>query len=359
MSRFGFEVIDADGHVVETRPVLARQGWSSAGTDLIDALLSWTRREDWGDRLRPEVNAGAFEPTARLRDMDREGIDVAVNYPTALLGVSDFPDVASSVEACRAFNDWFAGQYHAAAPERLFAAAIVPLGDGDAAAAEVRRAVGELGAVGVMVQPYAGDRHLCDPALDALWAAAQDLDAPIAVHGSRHTCPPHLRVETFRNQARFYALSHPFQQQVAMGDLVLGGVLERFPTLKVVFLESGVGWMPHFIDRLDEAYASVREDWTDGRYELARPPHEYLLSGQCWFSCEPDEPNLAAAVGYLGAEQVLYASDYPHFDCSFPDSVEELVDDSGLDTAVVRKVAGANARALYRLEARPVSHASR
>ena len=349
MGRFGFDVVDADGHVVETRQRLAAYGWSSTGTELINALLSWERRADWGDRLRPEVNGGAFDPGARLRDMEREGIDVAVNYPTALLGVSDFPDVASSSAACRAFNDWFAATYHAASPDRLFAAAIVPLGDGDAAATEARRAVGGLGAVAVMVQPYAGDRHLCDLALDPLWDAAQELEAPVAIHGSRHTCPPHLRFDTFRNQARFYALSHPFQQQVAMGDLVLGGVLERVPALTVVFLESGVGWMPHFIDRLDEAYRSVREDWTDDRFELPRPPHEYVLSGRCWFSCEPDEPNLAAAVAFLGEDQVIYASDYPHFDCSFPDSVEELVDESGLDARVVRKVAAANARALYRV----------
>src|SRR6516162_3822070 len=128
MGRFGFEVVDADGHVVETRPALEQHGWSSTGTDLIDALLSWERRADWGDRLRPEVNGGAFDPAERLRDMDREGIDVAVNYPTALLGVSDFPDTASSLAACRAYNDWFAARYHAAAPDRLFAAALVPLG---------------------------------------------------------------------------------------------------------------------------------------------------------------------------------------------------------------------------------------
>jgi len=349
MGQYGFDVLDADGHVVETRRALQAHGWAGSGTDLIDMLLSWEERADWGDRLRPEVTTGAFDPGARLGDMAAEGIDVAVNYPTALLGVSDFPDVRESADACRAFNSWFAATYHTSSPDRLFAAAVIPLGDAEAAAVEARRAVENLGAVAIMVQPYAGDRHLCDPELDVLWSTAESLEVPIAIHGSRHTCPPHLRFESFRNQARFYALSHPFQQQVAMGDLVLGGVLERFPSLKVVFLESGVGWMTHFIDRLDEAYRSVREDWTDDRYELPRAPHEYVLSGTCWFSCEPDEPNLAAAVDSLGEDQVVYASDYPHFDCSFPESVRELVDESGLRDSVVHKVAGANARRLYGL----------
>jgi len=279
--------------------------------------------------------------------MDKEGIDVSVNYPTPLLGVSDFPDVESSVEVCRAYNDWFVEHYHTVARDRLYAMALVPLGDPAAAAREAIRAVRELGAVGVMVQPYAGDVHLCDRQLDLLWAAAEELGVPVGVHGSRHTCAPHLRSESFRDQARFYAASHPFQQQVAMGDLSLGGVLERYPRLKVVFLEAGVGWMPWFIDRLDEAYESVREDWIADRDTLARRPSEYLLSGNCWFSCEPDEPNLSVMVDALGDRQVIYASDYPHFDCDFPDSVAELVEDSGLRGHALENVAGRNAGRLY------------
>lgn len=347
MARFPFDVADADGHVVETRHDLEAHGWSGDGTPLIDMLLSWEERSAWGRSVKPAVVDGAFDPTARLDDMATEGISVAVNYPTPLLGVSDFPDVASSTGACRAYNDWFADTYHAAAKDRLFAMALVPLGDATAAAAEARRAVRDLGAVGVMVQPYAGDIHLCDPQLDRLWSAVEDLGVPVGVHGSRHTCPPHLQGTTFRNQARFYALSHPFQQQVAMGDLVLGGVLERFPRLKVVFLEAGAGWIPTYIDRLDEAYRSVREDWTDERFVLPRPPSEYLLSGNCWFSCEPDEPNLQVAVNSLGEDQVLYASDYPHFDCAFPDSVAELVVEGGLTEQILRKVVGTNAQRLY------------
>jgi predicted TIM-barrel fold metal-dependent hydrolase len=343
-------VIDGDGHVIERRVDLERQGWQGGATDLIEMLLSWGHRDAWGSFIPPEVRDGAFDPDARLRDMDKEGIDVAVNYPTPLLGVSDFSDVDSSIGACRAYNDWFAEQYHVAAPDRLHATALVPLTDPPAAAHEATRAVRDLGAVGIMVQPYSGDIHLCDRQLDMLWAVVEDLGVPVGVHGSRHTCAPHLRSESFRNQARFYAASHPFQQQMAMGDLSLGGVFERFPSLKVVFLEAGIGWMPSFIDRLDEAYESVREDWLAERDALARRPSEYLLSGNCWFSCEPDEPNLAVMVDSLGEGQVIYASDYPHFDCDFPNSVAELVDDGGLSGRVLEKVLGGNARRLYGLE---------
>src|SRR5262249_25780675 len=151
--QLGLTVVDGDGHVVETRRDLEAHGWSGQATELIELLLSWQGRADWGGAIRPEVTDGAFDPMARLADMDTEGVDIAVNYPTPLLGVSDISDTRSSAGACRAYNDWFSGLYHAAAPERLFAMALVPLGDPGGAAAEARRAVTQLGAVGVMVQP--------------------------------------------------------------------------------------------------------------------------------------------------------------------------------------------------------------
>ncbi|MCH2171043.1 amidohydrolase [Myxococcota bacterium] len=344
------DVVDGDGHVVERASDLEAFGWKGTATPLIDTLLGWETREDWSKGLHPEVIDGAYDPPARLADMNREGIEVAINYPSALLGVSDFSEPAESTAACRAYNDWFSATYHAHAPERLRAMALVPLGAPEEAAKEARRAIVELGAVGVMVQPYTGENvHLCDATFDPLWATLQELGRPVAVHGSRHTCSPHLRAESFRNSARFYALSHPFQQMVAMGDFALGGVLERFPRLRVAFLESGIGWMPYYIDRLDEAYQSVREDWTDQRYELARPASETLLSGNCFFSCEPDEPHLSTMINALGENQVIFASDYPHFDCKFPSSAKLLLESDELSPALATRVAGTNARNLYGL----------
>lgn len=349
MGRFGVEVVDADGHVVESRAALARHGWQGHATDLIDQLLAWGDEPGgWKGGINPAAR-GAYDVPGRLDDMDAEGIDAAVCYPTPLLGISDFDDPAAGVAAARSYNDWFAAEWHAAAPDRIHGMALVSLLDGPAAAAEARRAVSELGACGVMVQAYAGDVHLCDPHLEDLWSVLEELDVPAAVHGSRSTCPPMLRGDMFRNQARFYAMSHPFQQQVAMADLALGGVLERHPGLTVAFLESGVGWMPYFIDRLDEAYESVREDWVDDRFVLERAPSEYLRSGRCWFACEPDEQLLATMVDALGEDQVIYASDYPHFDAKFPDSARLLLEGGGLSPRAAAKVAGRNARRLYRI----------
>jgi predicted TIM-barrel fold metal-dependent hydrolase len=140
---------------------------------------------------------------------------------------------------------------------------------------------------------------------------------------------------------------HPFHQMYAMADLTLGGVLERVPDLKVVFLEAGIGWMPSYIERLDKARASFTPD--TGGDTLPRPPSEYLLSGNCWFSCEADEHGLPAAIDALGEDHVVVASDYPHFDCEFPATKTNLVHASGLTDRVITKVGYDNPARLYGL----------
>ncbi len=344
MGRFGFDVVDSDGHVMEMRTDLERFGWEGTATEGIENLLA--QGLSVGRGLSTRNPKGARDPSWRLQDMDAEGIDVSVNYPTPLLGVSDFPDPASSASACRAYNDWFAATYREEGGGRLRAVALVPMRDAAAAAAEARRAITELGACGVMVQPYVGDDvHLSDREFDPLWDVLEELGKPVAVHGSRHTCPPKISAETFAGTSRFYAMCHPFQQMVAMGDFALGGVLARHPTLKVAFLESGIGWMPYYIERLDEAYEDLHEE----SEILECEPSEYLLSGNCFFSCEPDEGHLAYMVDALGSDQIIYASDYPHFDCKFPDSVAILSRQSGLSTDTLSKIAARNARRLYSL----------
>jgi predicted TIM-barrel fold metal-dependent hydrolase len=295
--------------------------------------------------VNPDTLPGAFDPVGRATDMDIEGIEIAVNFPSALLCISDAPDQVRATDACRVYNDWFAATY--GQDGRVRAMAAVNISDVETAVAETQRAVTELGMVGITVPPYTTDRHLDDPSFDPLWARVEELGVPIGVHGGRSIHKPHLYADGFRSQARFFAMVHPFHQMYAMADLTLGGVLERFPNLKVVFLEAGVAWMPSYIERLDKARASFVPE--TGGDTIPRNPSEYLLSGNCWFSCEADETGLAAAVDALGEDQVVVASDYPHFDCEFPHTLDNLVHESGLSDAVMSKVGRDNPARLYRL----------
>ena len=340
-------IIDADAHVMETAQDLGPFGWAGTGYDLCDQMLEHPPDDPFWPvtAVNPATIPGAFDPDARLGDMDEERVDIAVNFPSALLCVSDAPDRQRANGACRVYNDWFAATY--GKQGRVRAMAAVNAADVDAAVAEARRAVRELGMVGITVPPYTREHHLDEPVFDPLWATAQELDVPIGVHGGRSIHSPHLYAAGFRSQSRFYAMVHPFHQMYAMADLALGGVFERFPSLKVVFLEAGVVWMPSYVERLDKALASFAP--ATGGDVLARKPSEYLLSGNCWFSAEADEGGLAAAIDALGEDQVVIATDYPHFDCEFPHTTEHLVDASGLSERVIAKVGRGNPARLYRL----------
>jgi uncharacterized protein len=122
-------------------------------------------------------------------------------------------------------------------------------------------------------------------------------------------------------------------------------VLEKFPRLKVAFLESGGGWICHWLDRLDSHYEKLGflVPW------LKMKPSDYFKR-QCWISFDPDESTLKATVDVIGADNLMWASDYPHFDCTFPGAVKELKEHmEGLSEDAKRKVLGESAARLYRL----------
>jgi predicted TIM-barrel fold metal-dependent hydrolase len=335
--------IDADGHV---EPALVCD-WASAiggddGTAVRAAALRWFDQVGHGSSTR----RGAWDPVARLADMDTDGIDVAV-----LFGSSRGPASVSGGDpglepaVARAFNDWLVGTYCATDPERLKAAAWVPLRDIDAACAEARRAVGELGAVGVVINPCVDDLPLDDPAFLPLYATLQELDAPALVHGTGAVGD--MLNRRYHTHMRRHAVAFPLSLQMATMDLVCGGVLDRFPSLRVGLFEGGVGWVPWWIDRLDEHH----ELWPYASPAIDAAPstlmRRYLDERRLFFSCEPEEAGLAAAVAELGTGAVVFASDYPHVDCTFPGAVDVVLQRDDLDDAARAGLLVDNAVALY------------
>lgn len=343
-------VIDADGHVVESAASFVEfGGWSGepTGNVFVDMMLF---RSDELAAAGLCSDASPWDPDARVRDMDAEGIEISVNYPTALLLLNQL-DAPLATQISETYNTWAHGLFTGPTDNRVRTMALVALADEDAAVREARRAVTVLGAPGIAVAPFHGHRHLDDPALDPLWSLAEELGVAVGIHGGRGTTAPLLPQESFRDQKRYYAMAHPFGQMQAMGDLAIGGVLARHPNLRVVFLESGIGWVRWYADRLDEAWESVSNgpgspNGDGDRTEL--PPTEYLFGGNCFFSCEPDEPDLAHLVASVGEDRVVFASDYPHFDCKFPHSVDAIAG-AGLSDRVLRKVTRDNPERLYGL----------
>ncbi len=369
-------VVDADGHVVEpleawaglperSRPRIAADasGYEHVvvgATEILAVPLGSLARPgstfDDPSRFRPLADAhpGGADPGARLADMDGEGIDQAILYPTIGLYFSVVDDPAASVRLAAAYNDWLAG-YCAADPRRLFGAALLPLQDPDAAARELRRAVTELGFVAGFVRPNPClGRSLCDRAYDVVWDAAEDLDVPVGIHEGSSVIVPTLGSDRPFNPLVLHAVSHPFEEMLACAQLIAFGVLERHPGLRCIFLESGGGWAPFWLERLDAQAESFGGFCPD----LSLRPSEYFAR-QCAISFEVDERTLPVLAPLVGPDRIVWGSDYPHHDATFPGAVDTLrATIAPCSTATQAKILGLNARGVYRLPPRHVGPAA-
>ena len=281
-------------------------------------------------------------PHGVLADADREGIDQMVLFPSLGLGVGSIADPAFAAEFARLYNRFIA-DYCKQGGGRLFAPAVVPLQNLEAAI-EIAREAKELGLVGAVVPPALADRNLDHPSLDPFYAAAAALDLPLGVHGAPGVHLPKIGVDRFTNYIQVHCISFPFDQMTAMTALISGGVFDRHPKLRVAFLESGVTWVPFFLDRLHEHWEK-RGDWIPNGWR--RDPRSYVESGNVWVSCEAGETVLPAVVEALGADFILYASDYPHWDSEFPESAKTLRERGDLASEAKAKILGANAQRFF------------
>jgi predicted TIM-barrel fold metal-dependent hydrolase len=335
--------IDADGHV---EPALVLD-WERAIGGEAGARVSTYARQ-WFDYVGygSSTRAGAWDATARLVDMDEEGIDLAVLFgssrgPASINGGD--PELEPLI--ARAFNDWLLHDYCSVEPRRLKGTAWVALGDIDDACREATRAVVELGAVGVVVNPCVGDRALDDPWFLPLYETLQDLDVPALVHGTGVV--GEFLTRRYQTHMRRHAVAFPLSLQLAVMDLLCGGVLERFPRLRVAALEGGVGWVPWWVDRLDEHHELAPYASPFIHDKPSRLVARYIAERRLFWSCEPDEALLGDAVRHLGEQAVVFASDYPHIDCTFPGSVAEITGRTDLDDGAKRALLHDNALALY------------
>lgn len=370
MAKGGFRVMDSDMHVVEPADLWVRYmdaafrerapvGLSrhprDLGVQVGDSVFPLPNRS-YANAIAPlmtsqqgvyaEPERRGWDSASQLAAMDAEGIDTAVLFPSRglfVLGDSGIePDVATAI--ARAYNDWLA-DFCAGGPGRLFGAAMIPPQDVDGAAAEARRAVETLGFRTVFVRPNpVGGRNWHDPYYDPLWAEIERLGAPLSFHeGGRVNLPQ--PGDNFETHMLYHTCTHPMGMMLAVVDIVGGGVLERFPRLKVAFLEGNCSWAPWLLWRLDEHYEmSAAYDHPD----LRMAPSDYFRR-QCYLSVECDEAP-AEMVSRFGLEDnVVFSTDYPHADSKYPQSVERFLE-MPLPEEVKRKFLWDNCARLYGFE---------
>ncbi|MCH2169948.1 amidohydrolase [Myxococcota bacterium] len=379
------EVIDSDGHVVEPDVVWKeysepayreqldkpgggvqqlgmRQAYPDAhhgnfldqGTK--DESKTWSEglenAESWDEESRTKMmRPGGHDPHARLLDMDTDGIDIAVLYPTSMLTWVD--DAKLFGAACRAYNNWLR-DYCNADPNRLYGVSLVPLQDVDAAITEMRRGAEQLNFKAAMIRPapYIRGEKLNHPDYDPFWRAAAELGCPIGIHPSPHGDMPNAcqllglaegTTNPMSGIALRQGLTNAIDLQMAVAYFVLGGICERHPNLKVAFLEGTGGWIAPMLERFDHQFEIF------GSPDQKTLPSE-LFNRQCVISFDPDETALAFTAEQIGADRILWASDYPHPDAKIPGVVEELeAAVAPLPSDAQTEILGASARRFYQL----------
>lgn len=337
----GYPVIDADGHLTE--PIETYRGRLPEPYTSARNLFP----QDGWDRNLGRMGHLVDNPQQELSDLDAEGIDSAVVFPTSGLAIGNVRDPDCARHLSSAYNSWLA-EFCAAAPDRIKGVGIVGLQQTESAVEELER-LAELGMVAVQVPTYVAWRKLSDPALYPFYEAAERLNMPIGIHSQPRDAAGTDRFDKF---LAIHAVAHPFEQMIAMTQLTFGGILERYPKLCVGFMESGAGWVPYWMDRLDEEW----EKRGDVEAPLClRAPSEYVRSGRCYFGVECEESTIPDAIRHIGDRCLLYSSDNPHWDSDWPHSVQKLRDRDDLTEENKRRILCENVAEFYRLEARELA----
>ncbi len=280
-----------------------------------------------------EGEAGGFDPHARIAWMDREGFYGSMLYPTmAIVAAHAARDSGRQEAIANAYNRYTA-DFCAANPDRLFAAAILPTLTIESAFREIEN-VKKLGMNAVCLRPNLSQGHaLHDPFFFPIWERCQDMGIAVAVHGladggslgtdrfnsvsvSVEGAPP--RQATCHSFAVEHCFIHTAEMMAAATSFVMAGICDKFPELRVAFVEGGAAWLPGYLDRMDRHFDDVGMNDTG----LSTRPSE-IFARQCFITFEPEERSIAVLAEYLGPNKFMLSSDYPHSD-GFPDAIGSL-----------------------------------
>jgi len=328
--------IDADGHIVEKASDLLRY-LPEPYSKRTGALLP----SDGMDTNMGGLLGGleGNDITTRLRDMDTEGIDVSVLFPTSSFGVNSLVERDYAIAYARAYNDFIAGVCKQS--PRLKAVALVPLQNPAAAVEEANRAVTKLGLSSIAVATQGMKEHLGSPTFWPLYEELQRLNVPFCVHNRREGPAGEIRFDSF---IFMHTIGRPVETFIQFAGLIYGGVPERFPNLRVAFLECGVGWVPYWMERMDE-------EW-EKRGKVEAPlckhkPSEYVKHGNWFFAMEPEEETVPYVMERIGEDKILFASDYPHWDGIFPYVTATIRGRKDISEQAKAKILGENAQRFY------------
>ena len=374
MARDGFKILDSDMHLMEPVDLWERYIDSKFRSEAPRGLTSenvrdlrmthpdgrlWGLPQTHGRRNSNQghnfqKNQGIYGSHAergwtaevQLEAMNIEGIDVAVLYPTRGLQALSEPNMEPNFAAAlaRAYNNWLY-DFCERNPNRLLGAGMISPFDIDAAVAEVKRCIKELGFRAVFMRStIMNGRNWFDDYYEPLWNALEEFEIPIGFHESSSSAARQTGDIFEPNFMLRRAVAQPMEQMLGLVSLCSGGVLARHPKLHVAFLEANCTWLPWLLWRLDEGWEREGDIWAK---DLTRKPSDYFKK-QCFVSVEPDEDGVKYVIDYIGTDRLVFSTDYPHGDSKFPNAVESFLQ-LGISDDDKRKILWDNCAEFYRM----------
>ena len=300
-----------------------------------------------------EVPDAAHDPEARLKAMALDAVDAEMVYST--IGTRIFTSLVDGelMSACfRAMNDWTA-EFVSGSPRKLAGAALINVEDTDDAAKELQRCA-KLGLRAAAIPTYPGDDTPYRlPGYDAFWTAAESFGLPLSMHaGSERPGPGRFSFGDFAmpeqksGDAAFRSTYHYWAMR-SVADMVFAGVFQRHPDLQLAVVEHDVGWVPHFARRMDMTY-SEHNYVTEIHFDNNALPSDFIRRNV--FFTFMEDPVFVPLLSFVGADRVMWGSDYPHRESTWPRSREVLARVlNGLSDEDRRLITYANAANLYHL----------
>jgi predicted TIM-barrel fold metal-dependent hydrolase len=350
-------IIDGDGHIVEEQ----------------DAIISFLREPYRNARIRanglfPAIDHLHFEPFTPLpgafspagpdeweRFLATVGIESTVLYPSQGLAIGNATNRDWTIALCAAYNDWIHARYMKRS-SRFKAMALLPMQDPEAAVVELRRAVLDLGMPGGMLPSNGLSHPVGSKQYWPVYAEAERLGCALAVHGGIHAKMGLDYLDVF---SATHAIGHPLGQIISATSIIFNGVFDRFPGIRIGFLEGGVAWLLMLLERYDRSY------WThlpfNPRNDIVKPLEGEKLAGyiirqmkerRMFIGCEGEEPTIGYAVKQVGNEPFFFSSDFPHEVniemCQH--ELSEIVENHELSDADKQAILYKNSAAFYALK---------
>ena len=295
-----------------------------------------------------DVRPGGYIPEEQVKDMDIDGVDVSILYPTVGLQLfCTVPDSELLSATFRAYNDWLA-EFCKPFPTRLKCIAMVNVDDVQDGVSELERTA-KMGLAGAMITIYPPeDKPYDSPIYESLWAAAQDLEMPLSLHLTTNRPGPGQQYADLETVKMSFFCNTDHWVRMSLADIIYSGVFERYPKLMVGSVEQELSWVPHFLDRLDYNYTQ-RATRKDSRLGGDALPSDFYYSNV--FLGFQEDALVIRDRHIIGVDNILWGSDYPHAESTFPRSMEIieeiLVDCSEEEKA---KIVGGNSARVYHLE---------